>query len=113
MADFMYIFRGSQPGLGSPEEMQQHMQKWQVWMKELSQKGQFKSGDPLEASGKVLKGTKKVVTDGPFAEAKDLVGGYLVVKADDLEGAAEIAKGCPIFEAGGSVEIRPVMLMRT
>jgi hypothetical protein len=111
MADFMYLFRGGQPS-GSPEQMQQHMQKWGQWMKELSQKGQFKAGDPLEGGGKVLTGAKKVVTDGPFAEAKDLVGGYLLVKAETLDDATELAKGCPIFDVGGSVEVRPIMIMK-
>jgi hypothetical protein len=53
----------------------------------------------------------KTVTDGPFAEAKDLVGGYTLVSTKDLAHAAELAKGCPIFEFGGSVEVRPIMKM--
>ena len=59
----------------------------------------------------VVKGSQKVVTDGPYAEAKDVVGGYSLIEAKDLAQAVEISKGCPILEVGGSVEVRPVMQM--
>lgn len=110
MADFMYLFRGGEQA-GSPEQMQQHMQKWGAWMKELGKQGHFKAGEPLERTGKVVKGTRKAVTDGPFAEAKDLVGGFLIVSAKDLDEAVALSKGCPIFENDGIVEVRPVMKM--
>ena len=61
--------------------------------------------------GKQVKGKKKTVVDGPFAEAKDLVGGYLLVTADNLDDAAELARGCPILEVDGAVEIRPIRKM--
>jgi hypothetical protein len=111
MSDFMYLFRGGM-NQSSPEEMQKNMQKWMGWMKELTAKGHFKAGEPLEAGGRTLKGKNKIVTDGPYTESKDLVGGYLVVSAGSLEQATELAKGCPIFEYDGLVEVRPVMLMQ-
>ena len=113
MADFLYIFRGGMdPGL-SPQQMQEQMQKWGAWVQALTKSGAFKAGDPLEQGGKVLKGKKKVVTDGPFAEAKDLVGGYLLVSAKDLNEATELARGCPIFEYdSGTVEVRQIHEMR-
>ena len=110
MADFIYLFRGAQPQ-GSPEQMQREMQKWRVWIDELGKKGQYKAGEPLDRTGKVVSGKQKVITDGPYTEAKDLVGGYLLVAAESLADAAELAKGCPIFENGGLVEVRPVMKM--
>ncbi len=110
MADFIYLFRGSSPE-GSPEQMQQNMQKWRSWIDELGKKGHFKSGDPLDKSGKVVSGKQKVVTDGPYAEAKDLVGGYLMIAAENIAQATDLAKGCPIFETSGSVEVRPVLKM--
>src|SRR2546427_4681135 len=70
-----------------------------------------RGGDPLEAGGKQVKGKKKTVVDGPFAEAKDLVGGYLLVTAENLDDAAELARGCPILEVEGSVEVRPIRKM--
>ena len=63
---------------------------------------------PLEGTGKVVTGKQKIVNDGPFAEAKDVVGGYIVIEARDLLHAVEISKGCPILEVGGSVEVRPI-----
>ena len=56
----------------------------------------------------MVKGNQKIVTDGPYAEAKDVVGGFSVIEAKDLAQAAEISKGCPILEVGGSVEVRPL-----
>jgi hypothetical protein len=111
MADFLYVFRGGTYQQLSPEQMQKHMQAWGTWIAELSNRGQFKGGDPLEAGGKQVRGKKKAIVDGPFAEAKDLVGGYLLVTADNLDAATELARGCPILEVDGSVEVRPIRKM--
>ncbi|HEY1867590.1 MAG TPA: YciI family protein [Candidatus Cybelea sp.] len=110
MAEFLYIYRGGQRGW-TPEESQQIMQKWVSWFKELGATGNLKDGgQPLEAEGKVVK-SKSAVTDGPYAETKDLVGGYTLIEADTLAQAAELAKGCPILERQGIVEVRPIMKM--
>ena len=110
MSEFVYLYRGGDQSGASPEQRQQQMQKWGTWLKELGDKGHIKNaGQPLEPGGKLVKGKQKTVTDGPFAEAKDLVGGYTVVEAKDIAHAAELAKGCPILGIGGDVEIRPVM----
>ena len=111
MSEFLYLYRGGEQG-GSPERMQQMMQKWVTWLTELGQKGHIKDqGQPLEPVGKLVKGKQKAVTDGPFAEAKDVVGGYTLIEARDLDQAVELSKGCPIFEVEGAVEVRPVMKM--
>jgi hypothetical protein len=108
MSEFTYLFRGRQTS-GSPEERQQHLEKWVAWFKDLGAKGHLKNpGHPLEGTGKVVSGTQKIIKDGPFAEAKDVVAGFIVVEADDLAHATELSKGCPILEVGGSVEVRPV-----
>jgi len=110
MTDYLFLFRGGDAHMAklSPEQMQQNMQKWMTWIDQLSKAGTFKAGEPLDNAGKVIRGKKQVVTDGPYAESKDLVGGYLIVKAASLAKAADIAKGCPIFESNGSVEIREI-----
>jgi hypothetical protein len=109
MSEFVYLYRGGSRE-GSPEQMQQVMQKWMAWFKDLSQKGHVKDqGQPLERAGKLVKGKQKIVTDGPFAEAKDVVGGYTLIEARDLDQAVELSKGCPILEREGAVEVRPVM----
>src|SRR5439155_17830636 len=106
MANFMYVFRGGSEAT-SPEQMQQQMQKWVGWMESLGKSGNFKAGEPLAKEGKVLHGQKRSVTDGPYAESKDVVGGYLIVTANNLDHATELARGCPIFEhETGSVEVR-------
>jgi hypothetical protein len=111
MSEFVYLYReGQNPTQSSPEATQQMMQKWMAWFKELADSGHIKNaGQPLERSGKLVKGKQKTVTDGPFAEAKDVIGGYSLIEARNLEQAVELSKGCPIFEAEGAVEVRPVM----
>lgn len=109
MSEFVYLYRGG-AAPGSPDLAQQRMQKWMTWMKELGDKGQIKDpGHPLESTGKLVKGNQKTVTDGPYAETKDIIGGYTLIEAKSLDHAVEISKGCPIFESGGLVEVRPVM----
>ncbi len=110
MNEYVFLYRGSDRG-GSLEVMQQRMQKWMAWMKELAEKGHMKDqGHPLDRSGKLVKGRHKTVMDGPFAEAKDAVGGYTLIQARDLDEAVELSKGCPIFDADtGTVEVRPVL----
>jgi hypothetical protein len=111
MAEFLYLYRGGQRG-ATAEESEQIMQKWMNWFKDLTASGNLKDGgQPLEAEGKVVRDKRGTVTDGPFAEAKDLVGGYTLVEAENLTRAAELAKGCPILERDGIVEVRPVMNM--
>ena len=61
--------------------------------------------------GRLVSGKQKAVSDGPFAEVKDLVNGYIVIEARDLDHAVVLAKGCPIFDDGGAVEVRPIRKM--
>lgn len=116
MSQFLYLYRmadaARQAAMGTPEQAQQSMQRWMTWMRELDAKGHLKDrGQPLERTGKVVRGQQKTVTDGPFTEAKDLVGGFTIVEARDIDHAVELSRGCPILEGGGSVEVRPVMKM--
>ena len=79
-----------------------------TWMQGLSQKGILVGGENLQRTGKQVNGKSKVVTDGPFIQAKEMVNGYLIVIAKDINEAVEISKGCPLFEENGRVEVRPV-----
>lgn len=115
MSKFIFLFRGGgitvQPP-PPPAELGAHLAKWRQWVGGLISSGQADPGPPaLENGGKTLRGSAKNLTDGPFAEAKDLVSGLLVVSADSLDAAVELARGCPIFEYGGSVEVRPFLSM--
>ena len=113
MKEYMYLFRGgdSQRAQQSPEEMQEHIRKWNIWMKELADSGNFVAGLPLNNGGKVVQNYGNVITDGPFTEGKEIVGGYLIVRAKDLEHAVELSKKCPIFEHDGTTEVREIMPM--
>ena len=113
MSEFLYVYRNGHGGVekASPEQMQQIMQKWMTWMQGLAEKGHLKDrGHPLEPEGKLVRGTSKNVTDGPYAE-KDLVIGLTLIEAKDLAEASELAKGCPILEDPGWVEVRPLLTM--
>jgi len=114
MSEFVLLYRftpeGRRKAMGTPEKAQAAMKKWRAWFDEMTSKGQLKAvGQPLDDPGKVVR--KKTVTDGPYAETKDVVGGYSVIEARDLDHAAQIASGCPIIDGGGSVEVRPVRRM--
>jgi hypothetical protein len=111
MKQYLFLFRGgdAQAAQQSPEQMQAHMQKWMEWMGGLTEKGSFLGAQPLDQTGRQVTGTAKVVTDGPFIEGKEMVGGYLMCKATDYNEAVEISKGCPILEFDdGCVEVREI-----
>lgn len=114
MSEFVFLFRATEAEqrehMGTPERAQQSMQAWLTWIRDLEAKGHLKdAGQPLEVTGKVVRGKTKGVTDGPYAETKDLVLGFTVIQARDLAQAVELATGCPMIEGGGgSVEVRPV-----
>lgn len=93
----------------SPEDMQKEIEIHTQWIEELGE--HYESGDPLEAPAKTVKGKNKVVTDGPYIESKELVSGYYLIKADSLEEATELAKGCPVLRLGGVAEVREIMSM--
>jgi hypothetical protein len=108
MKQYLLLFRGGDNGYSklSPEEMQAHMAKWGEWMVEVSQNDEPVPGLPLQTDGKVVEDWGKIISDGPYPEGKEIVGGYVLVEANDLNHAAQLSKNCPIFEFGGKVEVR-------
>ncbi len=97
MEKFMLIFHGGSdvaPEMKSPEAMQNHIQKWFAWIEKLQKEG--------------VSGPNKLVTDGPFAESKELVGGYFIVLAKDLDDAVKLTHDYPDFVFNGKVQVRPV-----
>jgi hypothetical protein len=110
MQEFMMIFRMApmpefQP---TPEQMQESIQQWQGWIGGIAAQGKFLSTNQLGFTGNTLH-ADGVITDGPYAEVKEIVGGYIIVKAENLEAATDLAQGCPILFMGGHVEIREIM----
>jgi hypothetical protein len=113
MSDFVFLFRASEADylehMGTPERAQKSLQAWLSWIRDLEAKGHLKNpGQPLEREGAVVRGPDKVITDGPYVEAKDMVLGFIVVEARDLAQALQLSKGCPMLMGAGSVEVRPV-----
>lgn len=94
----------------SPEQMQASIKQWQDWIGGIAAQGKFVSTNRLGFEGKTLK-PNNVIADGPYAEVKEIVGGYILVKATDLDEAMKLAEGCPILNIGGHVEVRNVMPM--
>ena len=104
----MLIFQGGQLNGLSPEALQQQMGKWMAWVQKLSEQGRYAGGEPLLPGGKVLTGRNEVATDGPFTEGKEVVGGYFIVEAANMDEAVDIARDFPDFEFNGTVQVRQV-----
>ena len=108
----MMIFRQDKPNGSTPpptaEQIHTTMLKWQSWIKGIADKGNYLGTGRLISEGKMIK-ANNTITDGPYAEVKEMVGGYLSVKADSLDAAMEMAKDCPGLKMGGSVEVRSLM----
>ncbi|HEY0250675.1 MAG TPA: YciI family protein, partial [Kofleriaceae bacterium] len=111
MSDFILLFRSSRAerdeAVGSPERAQRSLEIWRNWVQDLESGGHIVDhGKPLQPTGKVVR--KADVHDGPYVEVKDLVLGYMIVRAETIEAAITIAQSCPIVTAdGGNVEVRP------
>lgn len=112
MEKFILIFRGGNTHISTANSQaaMDIIQTWDNWMQGLAKKGILAGGDALQVSGKNVKGSKKVVSDGPYADGNEMVGGYLIVNAKDINDAVEISKGCPILNEDGSVEVRPIQI---
>lgn len=93
----------------SPEQLQVYMKMYHEWVASISANNQFIGGKGLATEGKVIK-SGHVITDGPFAEIKESLAGFIMIRANNLEEATEIANRCPILEGpGNSVEVRKVV----
>ncbi|MBC8096202.1 MAG: hypothetical protein H7Y43_10345, partial [Akkermansiaceae bacterium] len=90
------------------EQMQQVADKWMAWFNGLKNEGTAIAGNPLEPQGKIVSGKNRVVSDGPFAESKETIGGYFLLKVNTLDEAVTIAQQCPGLPYGIRVEVRPV-----
>ena len=109
-SEFLVLSRGQWDPAKSPEEIQQAIDAFYLWHDRLVQEGKWKSGQRLAVEGKLV--SRSGVTDGPFAEAKEVIGGYWFFVADSLEEAAELAAQNPCLACGLSYEVRPVELER-
>lgn len=112
MAQFMMLLHSEPPSEGtySPEEIQAVVQKYQDWSAKMGAAGKLAGGNKLANDpGKVLRGTDTVsVVDGPFAETKEVIGGYFILEAEDYAEASELSKSCPHLAFGGTIELRQI-----
>lgn len=106
----MMIFIGADYGeLGlSPEEIQGRMGKWWEWQGKMESDGILKGGNALKPTGKRVSGVNRTVSDGPFAESKEIVGGYYIIQAENTDEVIKVAEGFPDYDLGATVEIREV-----
>lgn len=114
MKEFLLVFRSefnrdeAQP---SPEQMQNMMSDWQNWMGSIAAQNKLaSSGNRLSSDGRVVK-ANSIITNGPYVELSEAIGGYIIVKSATIDEATELAKGCPIIKMGGNVEVRTVVAM--
>lgn len=108
---YLLLFRGTDWHKGlAPEEMQRVVTDWMAWFEGLVAEGKCAGGSPLENEGKVVTGSGgRMVADGPFAEAKEAIGGYFMLDVATMDEAVAIAQQCPGLPYGAKVEVRPVL----
>jgi hypothetical protein len=108
---YMLLFIGMDWTNGlSPEQVQQVAGEWMAWFRRLVEEGKATAGHPLALEGKVV-GKNRSVTDGPYAEAKEAVGGYFLLDVPTFDDAVAIAQQCPGLPYGARVEVRPVLTL--
>lgn len=114
MKEFLLIFRNSDNSSEepSPEQLQAIMQKWQDWMGGIAAQNKLvNSGNRLSNEDSRVVKPNNLITNGPFVEIKEAVGGYILVKAESIDDATLLCEGCPILELGGSIEVRTIVSM--
>ena len=107
---YLLLFRGSGWDKDLPlNELEQAMDAVNTWFDKLQQRGIVKAAQALEAEGKVITGRHgRPLSDGPFVESKETIGGFLLLEVENLEEAMNVAKSNPILKYGGTTELRPV-----
>lgn len=112
MNEFSLIFRSAQdPDVQfSPEQMQGVLKQWRDWIGGIAAQDRLANpGNRLGFDAAVVR--DNVITDGPYAEIKEMITGFIIVKGDTIQCAIEMAKGCPVLKIGGSVEVRSIIPM--
>src|SRR5450432_195436 len=110
MKEFILIFRHEDGNkVASPEQIQVWMKQTMDWIGGIAAQNKFVLGNGLPFDDARVVRSKNVVTNGPFGEIKETIGGYVIVKTDSVEEAVEFARGCPILQGeGNSVEVRKI-----
>jgi hypothetical protein len=109
-SEYLLLFRNTDLEKRLPaDELQEAMRRLNEWLGRWSERGQMIAGQPLGSGGRVISGAKqRHIADGPFAESKEAVGGYVKVLASDLDEATAIAGEWPLLDYEATVEVRPI-----
>jgi len=110
MDEYILIFRHEDgTKVASPEQLQVWMKQTMDWIGGIAAQNKFKSGTGLPFADAKVVGSNKLVTNGPFGDIKETIGGFIIVSADSVEEAIEFAKGSPILQGeGNTVEVRRI-----
>lgn len=108
--EYLLLFRGKEWWNGlSPEELRNTMEQIKGWFDQLAEAGKLKAAQPLVRAGALVSGRNgRVVADGPYAESKEVIGGYALLDVDSIDEAIAIARSCPTLKFGMQAEVRPV-----
>lgn len=113
MKDFMMLFH-SEPNPDfnpSPEQIEEEVKAWQDWMGGIEAQGKLKHpGEALGFEGKTMH-ADGTISDGPYAELKEIIGGFIIVSAKSIDEAIQLGNGCPALSSGGKVEVRDIMVL--
>ena len=110
MKEFLLLFRTDYDNVSkaSPDQAEAMMKKWMDWIGGIAAQNKLATrGNRLQSSGRIVK-SNNVVTNGPYTDIKESIGGYSIIKANNYDEAVEMAKGCPVLLAGGNVEVREI-----
>ncbi len=113
MKDFLFVYKADYTGMQerTAEEGQAMMKRWMDWLEGIANQNKLiDKGNRLYDSGRIVKGNG-IVTNGPYMEIKESIGGYSLIKAESYDEAVEFAKGCPVLLTGGNVEVREIAPM--
>lgn len=110
-SEYLLLFRDTNWDQGlSPEEIRRTLDAVQAWLDGLVASGRMLGGHPLAAEGRRLSGAKdRAVSDGPFAESKEAIAGYILIRAGDLDDATDVARSNPVLALGATIEVRPAL----
>ena len=110
MKEFILIFRHEDGHkVASPEQIQVWMKQTMDWIGGIAAQNKFVAGNGLPMDECRVVHHNNLVTNGPFGEIKETIGGYIIVKAETIDEAVEFAKGCPVLQgAGNTVEVRKI-----
>ena len=110
MKEFLLLYRTDYTAMqqATAEQAEAMMKKWMDWLGGIAAQNKLTTnGNRLHNSGKIVK-VNNVVTNGPYTDIKESIGGYSIIKADSYDEAVEMAKGCPVLNTGGNVEVREI-----